>query len=161
MGELEMGMNVYIAASIWHYDEMLKRRQDLRDAGLGINVTSGWLDRGPYGDDAYDYRKLPKGSDEQRRFRRAARSDYDDILRSDLLLCFTGQPADKPHTHGRSFECGLAVGAEIDVVVVGKPESLFQLQNFFDMTTVDHFDEWLSAYKLVTERAALWLKMAR
>lgn len=92
---------VYVAASFTRKYEAMLLAKVFKDNGWVINST--WF-------------KYNEDSEEE------AMRDVKDVLRSDLVCVLTG---DTESHGGRHTECGIAIGAGIDVVRVGPHEQIF------------------------------------
>lgn len=103
-------MKAYIASSYRRMGEMHKHAQKITDAGH--TVTSRWVYGGTEG-----------VSQEQ-----GAIMDFEDVVKSDMLIVFTEDPLECPHdkhSGGYHVETGMALGFNKPVVIIGPRVNIF------------------------------------
>ncbi len=109
-------MKIYLAAM---YGQMMEMR-DVRDrlVAAGYEVTSQWIDNKE--GDSVD------GAAEKVRLRAGAEMDVADVLRADVLVAFSLERGTMHTGGGRHVEFGVALQADMPIVVVGpKGEHIF------------------------------------
>lgn len=134
-------MNVYLIASYHRRHEMLGYAQQLVDAGF--QVASSWVD----GHHEADIPQFPHGVGEndmppevQARW---AIADTNDLLTTDVVVCFA-EPAGSPHKRGgRHVEFGIAWAMHKQIVLVGEPENAFHCMCLLQARTFDQVLEYL------------------
>jgi hypothetical protein len=123
-------MSVYLAARYSRRLELCGYRSDLEDGG--IEVTSRWLN----GSHQIDDKGVPIGDDGEQRFEMGdpalshwrehfAKEDVADVLAADTLIAFTEEPRSGNSRGGRHVELGIAIGAGLNVIVIGPRENVF------------------------------------
>lgn len=113
----------YLAARYSRREELVKYADALRS--MGHTVTSRWLAGNHQINDAG---LSEEGSAEERE--RFAQEDWADVLAADVLLAFTEPPRSTASRGGRHVEFGIAIGAGIDVAVIGPRENVFHCLGF-------------------------------
>lgn len=129
-------MKVYLAASWSLKHELAKARDEL--AGMGIEVTSRWLD-------APDAESM-KTADIKHSLDKAAihaGTDLQDIDRADVVLVITDAPST---TGGLHVEFGYAAGRGKRVLVCGPRLNVFH-------ALTEHWPDWRTAARSLTESA--------
>ena len=126
-----IGERVYLAARYSRRAEMYDYAVGLRNKGL--IVCSSWVD---HPDELPD--DGPGGATDPGFY--AAR-DFDDVSSADTLVLFCDNP-DETSTKrgGRHVEFGVALALDLNVIVVGQRENIFQY-----LPQVVHFDKWEDA----------------
>lgn len=135
---------VYLAARYSRRLELCDYRAAL--IAHGVTVTSRWLDGGHQLDAA----GVPINDDGERRFEAGdpavnhlrahfAHEDLADVLAADTLLAFTEPPRASPSRGGRHVELGIALAADMRVVVIGPRENVFCW-----LPQVEHYEAWQS-----------------
>ena len=126
---------VYLAARYSRIEEMNAYADQLREAGC--EVTSRWLlgihqlHEGAEPVDAH----APSVPLEARPF---AQDDFDDVLRSHVVVCFTESPGTQGAGRGgRHVEFGMALAWGKDLVIVGPRENVFHT-----LPQVQRFSRW-------------------
>lgn len=69
--------------------------------------------------------------------RRFAEEDLEDLLASDVLVCFTEHPRAKISRGGRHVEFGVALAFGKRLIVIGPRENVFHT-----LEEVERFDQW-------------------
>lgn len=135
-------MSVYLAARYSRRLELLGYRAEIEDGGIA--VTSRWLD----GSHQIDDKGVPIGDDGECRFEMGdpalahwrehfAKEDVADVLAADSLIAFTEEPRSGNSRGGRHVEMGIALGAGLNVVVIGPRENVFCW-----LPQVDWYADW-------------------
>jgi len=120
----------------------LNGSHQISDAGVPIGDRGERLvegDDGSTSDEAASLREL------------FAHEDINDVLESELLIAFTEPPRSNASRGGRHVELGIAIGAGIDVFVVGYRENIFCWHR-----TVHFFPTWEECFTALKERASNW-----
>ena len=131
-------MDVYLAARFSRKDELLGYRDHLLDRGIG--VTSRWLQGG------HEFSEVPVHEildDVNAGF---ANEDLEDILGSDLRVCFTEASGAGRPRGGRHFEAGYAYAYEIPLLIVGPRENVF-----YCLPCVRHAADWPTALRQIVQ----------
>lgn len=125
-------MRVYLAARYSRREELLGCKADLE--AQGHTVTSRWLLGNHQVDDA------GLSSEAKRKEReRFALEDWEDVTAADALIAFTEAPRATNSRGGRHVELGIALGRDIEVIVVGPAEHVFCC-----LPQVERFESWAS-----------------
>jgi hypothetical protein len=121
---------VYLSASTARASELRDHAETLQE--LGMEVTSRW----------------PWRLGELERAQTAAR-DLADLARADTLVAFT-QGLERSHQGrgGRHVELGVALGRQMDILLVGAREHVFHHHD-----SVRTFDDWPSALRALRQGA--------
>jgi nucleoside 2-deoxyribosyltransferase len=132
-------VKVYLAARFSRANELLTYKADLERHG--IEVTSRWL-LGGHEWAGTDDDALPLAIGEH-----FAQEDLEDLIRADVVVCFTEAPRSGPSRGGRHVEYGYALAMNKEILVVGHRENVF-----YCLDWVRFHETWESAL----ERLALW-----
>lgn len=142
-------MLVYLAARFSRFDELNRYREEL--AELGIEVSSRWLDGG------HEWVGTPDDEIPVDELRRFAMEDIDDILASDLLVCFTEPPKSGPARGGRHVEFGIALALGKPILCVGYIENVFySLPSVLFASTWDHALAWFQIALWTWHQVPIW-----
>lgn len=124
-----MKPKVYLAARFSRFPEMRKYRDQLEE--VGYEVTSRWING------EHQLRDGETFADSERA--RFAMEDSEDLVSSDICICFTEEPAPKNGRGrgGRHVEFGMALAMELKIYTVGYRENVF-----YCLPDVRFFEEW-------------------
>lgn len=114
---------IYLANMYSKRQETAEYAKQLTNAGH--IVTAQWL----------------TGKEETQPKRANAVMDFDDVERSDLLICFTQPYGSVNKGGGRHTELGLALAWGIETWIVGEREQIFHWH-----PVIKQFDNWIEAF---------------
>lgn len=134
-------MRVYLAARYSRIEELRGYREQLRAIGPGgpsgttpVYVTSRWLNGDHQWIDPTGAGSHEAPTEERVRF---AQEDTEDLMSSNLVICYTEEPRATNTRGGRHVEFGMALAAGLYVAVVGPRENVF-----YCLPEVFWFAEW-------------------
>jgi hypothetical protein len=122
-------MKIYLASRYDRRPEMESYAILLQ--GLGYEISSRWV---------WGQHDLPPGGELELKHEEAktriAKEDFRDVLMADVLIFFAEEPPSPPRG-ARHVEFGIALAANIDIMVVGPKENIFHW-----MPGVEHYGEF-------------------
>jgi hypothetical protein len=127
-----------LASRYTRREELCGYRAELE--AMGHEITARWL----HGEHQLIDAELMTNGEHEAKRQQFALDDYADLMAADLCIAFTEPPRSNQSRGGRHVEMGIALGAELRVMVVGFRENVFCC-----LPAVEFHETWVSVREAI------------